>query len=68
MNPLYQQMNNSGNNLMQRFQQFKQSFTGNPQQQVQQLLNSGKVSQAQYNQAVQMAQQLQSMLPPSAHR
>ena len=62
MNPLYQQMNNSGNNLMQRFQQFKQSFTGNPQQQVQQLLNSGKVSQAQYNQAVQMAQQFQQFL------
>jgi vancomycin permeability regulator SanA len=55
-------MNNSGNNLIQRFQQFKQSFTGNPQQQVQQLLNSGKVSQAQYNQAVQMAQQFQQFL------
>ena len=62
MNPLYQQMNNSGNSLIQRFQQFKQSFTGNPQQQVQQLLNSGKVSQAQYNQAVQMAQQFQQFL------
>lgn len=61
MNPLFQQMN-SNNNLLQRFQQFKQSFTGNPQQQVQQLLNSGKVSQAQYNQAVQMAQQFQQFL------
>lgn len=61
MNPLYQQMNNN-NNILQRFQQFKQSFTGNPQQQVQQLLNSGKVSQAQYNQAVQMAQQFQQFL------
>jgi vancomycin permeability regulator SanA len=50
------------NNLIQRFQQFKQSFTGNPQQQVQQLLNSGKVSQEQYNQAVKMAQQLQQLL------
>lgn len=61
MNPLFQQMN-SNSNLLQRFQQFKQSFTGNPQQQVQQLLNSGKVSQAQYNQAVQMAQQFQQFL------
>jgi len=50
------------NNLIQRFQQFKQTFTGNPQQQVQQLLNSGKVSQEQYNQAVKMAQQLQQLL------
>lgn len=62
MNPLYQQMNNSNNNIIDQFNKFKQSFTGNPQQQVQQLLNSGKVSQQQYNQAVQMAQQLQRLL------
>lgn len=64
MNPLFQQMNNANGmqGLVKQFQQFKQSFTGNPQQQVQQLLNSGKVSQEQYNRAVQMAQQLQQML------
>ena len=48
--------------LMQKFQQFQRMFRGDPQQQVQQLLNSGKVSQEQYNQAVQMAQQLQKMI------
>lgn len=52
---------NGMQNMMQRFQQFRQMFTGDPKQQVQQLLNSGKVSQAQYNQAVQMAQQLQKL-------
>ena len=63
-NPLYQMMANQGpmNGIMQRFQQFQQMFKGDPQQQVQQLLNSGRVSQAQYNQAVQMAQQLQRMM------
>lgn len=65
MNPLYEQMQNNqfagGGNMLQRFQQFRQNFRGNPQEQVQQLLNSGKVSQAQYNQAVQMAQQFQRM-------
>ena len=60
MNPLYKQMNQ--NPILQRFQQFQRVFRGNPQEQVQQLLNSGKVSQAQYNQAVQMANQLQKML------
>ena len=60
MNPLYSQMNN--NNLLQRFMQFKQTFRGDPQAQVQQLLNSGRVTQAQYNQAVQTAQQLSRML------
>lgn len=48
--------------MMQRFQQFQRMFTGDPRQQVQQLLNSGKVTQQQYNQAVQMAKQFQQML------
>lgn len=64
-NPLYQQMGNvqMGNgNILQRFQQFKQMFQGDPRAQIQQLLNSGKVSQAQYNQAVQTAQQMQRMM------
>lgn len=55
-NPLFNQYgNNSYSNVIQRFNQFKQSFHGDPKQQVQNLLNSGKVSQQQYNQAVQMA-------------
>lgn len=59
MNQLYNDMNQGG--FVQRFQQFKDSFHGNPQEQVQQLLNSGKVSQDQYNRAVQIAQQFQRM-------
>lgn len=48
--------------VVQQFQQFRQAFTGDPRAQVQQLLNSGKITQAQYNQAVQMAQELQRIL------
>lgn len=66
-NPIYQQMggqmpSNPMTAMMQRFQQFQQMFRGDPRQQVQNLLNSGKVSQQQYNQAVQMAQQMQRMM------
>ena len=62
MNPLYNEMqNNQPGNMFQRFQQFRKSFKGDPQEQIQQLLNSGRVSQQQYNQAVQMAQQFQRM-------
>ena len=49
-------------NLMQRLNQFKQSFQGDPKQEVQQLLNSGRMSQNQYNQLSQMATQIQNML------
>lgn len=59
MNQLYQQMNQ--NNIFQQFQQFQQNFHGDPKQQVQQLLNSGKITQEQYNAAVQKAQMLQKM-------
>jgi vancomycin permeability regulator SanA len=48
--------------ILQQFQQFKSTFRGDPRQQVQSLLNSGKVSQTQYNQAVQMANQLAKMM------
>ena len=63
-NPLFNTVvgNSPMNNMMQRFQQFRQMFKGDPKQQVQQMLNSGRVSQQQYNQAVQMAQQFQKML------
>ena len=47
--------------VIEKLNQFRQSFQGDPKQQVQQLLNSGRVSQSQYNQAVQMAQQFQRM-------
>ena len=63
-NPLFGMMQNMNpmNGMMQKFQQFSQMFRGDPKQQVQQLLNSGRVSQAQYNQAVQMANQLKQMM------
>ena len=63
MNPLYQMMQ-SQNPVVRNFLSFRNSFQGDARAQVQSLLNSGKVSQEQYNRAVQMAQQLQSMLPP----
>jgi hypothetical protein len=65
-NPLFDMF--GMNPMVQRYMQFRQSFSGDARSQVQNLLNSGRVTQEQYNRAVQMAQQLQQMLPPSAHR
>lgn len=61
-NPLYEQMNAmQGNNIMAQFNAFRQSFKGDPQQMVQQMLNSGRISQQQFNYAVQQANRLKSM-------
>jgi hypothetical protein len=60
-NPLIQN-NPNNNDIISRFQKFRQSFSGNPQQQVQQLLNSGRISQEQYNAAVQKANTLAKMM------
>lgn len=54
--------------IVQQFLQFRQNFNGDARAQVQQLLNSGRITQADYDRAVQMAKQLQSMLPPSVHK
>ena len=65
MNPIYQQLNGNSNqygNLIQRWNQFKAGFNGDARAQVQELLNSGKVTQQQYNQAQAMANQLRSIL------
>lgn len=63
-NPLYDELRNvtPNNDLVSRFNQFRQSFRGNPQEQVQNLLRSGKISQQQYDRAVRMAQQFQQIL------
>ena len=47
--------------FMQKFNQFKSAFSGNPQQRVQELLNSGQMTQAQFNQLAQQATQIQKM-------
>jgi len=48
-------------NMFQQFQQFRNGFHGDPRQQIQQMLNTGKISQADYNRAVQMANQFSKM-------
>ena len=48
--------------MMQQFQQFKANFQGDPQQEVQKLLQSGQITQQQLDQIQQMAKQFQTML------
>lgn len=62
-NPLYNQFQQSNpmNGFVQKFNQFKQSFSGDPQEQIKMLMNQGKISQQQYNNAYQMAQQIMRM-------
>lgn len=67
MNELYRQMNGGNmfgntNQLFQKVQQLKQQVGGDPNQKIQELLNSGKVSQADYDAAVQKVNALKRML------
>lgn len=58
MNPFYQVMNPQGN-LKQQFQQFVAQMQGrNPNAMIQELVQSGRVTQDQLNQAQQKASQL----------
>ena len=67
-NPLFNILNsgnrqgNGAGNMLQQFQQFKQKMQGvNPQEEVQKLLQSGRISQAQLDKAQQMARQMQGL-------
>ena len=63
-NPIYEQMQmqNPLAKLMQDAQQFRHTFTGNPQQEVQKLLQSGQMTQEQFNRYAAIAQQVSSMM------
>lgn len=53
---------NDMNEMINQFNQFQSTFQGDPQQMVQQMLQSGQMSQAQFNQLSMMAQMFKQML------
>lgn len=53
---------NPMNNFLSQFNQFRSTFMGNPEQQVKQLISSGKMSQEQFNQFAQTANQLRQLI------
>ena len=55
-------MFNNTMQMIQQFAQFKNSFSGDPKQEVQKLLQSGQMNQSQLNQLQSMAQQFSQLL------
>lgn len=65
MNPLFNAFSNQPNQftqIIQEAQKLKNTFNGNPREEVQKLLNSGEMSQKQFNQYSQIAQQVAQMM------
>lgn len=62
MNPMQMMPNGNPMQMMGQLQQFMQNFKGDPRAQIQQMMNSGQVSQQQYDQAVQMANNIAQMM------
>ena len=59
-NPLFNGMGqmNPLTNIIQQAQEFKKTFIGNPRDEVQKLLNSGRMTQQEFNFYSQIAQQV----------
>lgn len=60
-NALYNQFgkqNNPIEQLAQQVREFQKQFNGNPRQEVERLLRTGAMSQSQFNQYSQIAQQV----------
>ena len=70
MNPLFDQLGGMQmpvpmgqfQDMIQKFQQFKANFHGDPEQEVRKLLQSRKMSQQQLDQLQQAARMMQSLL------
>ncbi len=61
-NPLFQALGGNQPNMMADFQRFMDQMKGvNPYEEINRMLQSGQITQAQLNQAQQMAQQMQGM-------
>ena len=61
MNPLFNALGGNQNPMAQMIQEIKrmqQTFSGEPRAEVQKLLNSGAMSQAQFNELAQIANQI----------
>jgi len=59
MNPLFNRQKQNGPlNFMQQFNAFRQSFQGDPRQKVEELLQSGQMSQDQFNQLYSKASEI----------
>lgn len=61
-NPLFNQMNNNPMaGFMRELEQFKNNFRGNPRDKVQELLNSGQMTQQQFNELAQQTNEIMKL-------
>lgn len=66
-NPIYDMMNanNDGGimNFVKEVQDFQKTFNGDPKAEVQNLMNSGQLSQAEFDQYAKIANQVMAFMP-----
>ena len=70
-NPLFQALGGNApviddggfSQIMSQLNSFRSSFRGDAKAEVQRLLNTGQMTQSQYNQLAQMANRIASMMP-----
>lgn len=66
-NPLYSDFGKNNQNglpaIVGQVQEMMRTFKGNPKEEVQRLLNSGQLSQQQFNQFAQIANQIMAFMP-----
>jgi len=63
LNPMLSQLNNNPVNMLQKFAQFKSSMQGkDPEAMVNELLRSGKMTQAQFEQLKAQAESFMKLL------
>ena len=62
MNILGVSSHTSNKSIVEQFRDFRNSFKGDPQAKINEMLSSGQITQSQLNQATEMAKMVQVML------
>ena len=62
MNILGVSSQTSSKSIVEQFRDFRNSFKGDPQAKINEMLSSGQITQSQLNQATEMAKMVQVML------
>ena len=54
--------NTNSKSVVEQFKDFRNSFKGDPQAKINEMLSSGQITQSQLNQATEMAKMVRAML------
>lgn len=64
MNPIFNLVNKDASNIINQFLSFYRNFNGDPNKELNNIVNSGKYSKEEIESAIKKAKQIENMIRP----